>query len=99
MNLEQLRTTAAADAADKTDARRMMAGAYGLKAARAIELRDWAGATGYLIEAAARVPGYAGALGIVGAARAGAATSGAKAVSSRANGLKGGRPRKSRPDS
>ena len=94
MNLEQLRTRASADAADKTDARRMMAGAYGLKAVSAIEARDWSGATDYLIKAAARCQLYATALRIIDLARAGSARSEAKSEASRSNGKKGGRPRK-----
>lgn len=94
MNLEQLRQIAAADAADKTDARRMMAGAYGLKAAAAIETRDWPGATDYLIKAASRRPQYVAALRIIDMARAGATRSEAKSAASRSNGKKGGRPRK-----
>ena len=93
MNLDMLKTTATADAADKTDARRMMAGSYGLKAVAAIEARDWPGATDYLIKAASRRPQYAAALRIIDLARAGSTRSEAKSEASRANGKKGGRPK------
>lgn len=98
MTLDTLSDMAAADAASTTDARRMMAGKYGLKAARYIRERDWDGATDALIRAASRRPEYAQGLAVVEAARRGAATSDAKTAAARKNGKKGGRPRKRRPE-
>jgi len=89
-DLEQI----AADADHQGDARRMMAGAYAAKALRALRAHDYAGARHYLIEAAHRRPEIAEALRIVDAAERGAAKSAAKAAAARANGAKGGRPRK-----
>lgn len=94
MTLDRLSEMAASDAASTTDARRMMAGKYGLKAVRYIGDRDWAGATDALIKAASRRPEYAQALMLVEAARGGSTTTVAKAAASRANGAKGGRPRR-----
>lgn len=94
MTLAQLRQAAALDADDQLDAQRMMAGKYALKAIQALEARDYAGATDYLIQASARRPEYAAALQVIGTARAGATKTGAKAASARANGRLGGRPRK-----
>lgn len=85
----------AADATNQADARRMMAGAFVAKALRALREHDYAGARRYLIEAAHRRPEIAGALRLVDAAERGAAKSPAKSAAARANGRRGGRPRKS----
>ena len=95
MTIAALSDMAAADAAETRDAQRMMAGAYGQKALRALRSHDWAGATDALIRAATRRAEYAAALSLVEAARRGAATSAAKAAASRTNGKKGGRPKRS----
>ena len=94
MTLTQLKEAAERDAAEQVDAQRMMAGSYARLAVRAIGNRDYAGAQGYIILAAARIPEYASALRIIDAARAGAAKSRAKAAASRLNGKRGGRPPK-----
>ena len=89
-DLEQI----AADADSQTDAQRMMAGAYAAKALRALRDHDYAGARRYLIEAAHRRPEIAAALSVVDAAERGAKKSERKTAAVRANGHKGGRPRK-----
>lgn len=97
MTLDQLRSQSASDEASG-DARRIMAGGYARHAADALAHGDWSAATDYLLKAIARRPDdYAPALALVERCRGGASASPAKAAASRANGRKGGRPRKQRP--
>lgn len=97
MTIQDLETIAA-DANTQGDARRMMAGAYIAKALRAMRAHDWSGARLDIIEAAHRRPELADALRVVDAAERGASSSYAKAAAARANGAKGGRPRKQKED-
>lgn len=85
-------------AADTSSARAIAAGDYARKALEALRRRDWQAANNYLMQAIASNPkAYAPALALVDRCRAGVTTSAAKRAASRANGAKGGRPRK-RPE-
>lgn len=98
MTLAELKHLAISDAAS-TDARRMMAGKYALKAIDQIEARDWEGATHYILQSIARQPeSYAPALVLVERVRGGATVTAARAAASRANGRKGGRPLKAKKE-
>lgn len=95
MTLNDLAARAERDAADKTNARALMAGGYARHAVEALHHRDWRAANDYLMRAIERLPEvYAPALALVDRCRAGATTSAARAEASRANGRKGGRPRR-----
>jgi len=98
MTIDDLAALAAADAADKTNARALAAGGYARHAVEALRNRDWQTATDYLLKAIARrTEAYAPALALVDRCRAAATTSARRAAASRANGRLGGRPRK-RPE-
>ena len=98
MTLSELAARAERDAADKTNARALMAGGYARHAVEALRHQDWQAAGDYLMRAIERLPEvYAPALALVERCRAGATTSAARAEASRANGRLGGRPRK-RPE-
>lgn len=94
MTIKELSALAERNAASG-DARAMMAGSYARKAVEALRHRDWQAANDYLLQAIARKPeDYAPALALTERCRAGATTSAARAKASRANGNKGGRPKK-----
>jgi len=95
MTIAALAALAERDAANTANARALMAGGYARHAVEALRHRDWRSANDYLMRAIERLPeAYAPALALVERCRAGATTSAARAAASRANGARGGRPRK-----
>lgn len=94
MTINILQRLAAADEASG-EPKRAAVGGYARRAVEALAAHDWEAATDWLLKAIARRPAaYAPALALVGQCRAGATGSAARAKAARANGRKGGRPRK-----